>query len=267
MSGSVSDEFDNPVPFARLQLNSISAGIRFTTQSGADGSFLLKQVQPADDYHLIVESAPRYIPFDSYDMTLGNQGENLDITLEYTTRTSLQCVIQDQLGNAVPALELLAVSEEWSGYSAGISSDQSGMFSLSNFIPGRMTLLSRSVPNIMIVGLVLSPGELTSCELVVDIGSQQLFGMVTGNDGVPIQGVDIRMRFVQRHDDGYRSMTTRSVTTNAAGGFHFSGLGSGVRELSFSAPGFKGYEAELDPSLYPGPHSIALSSSTSPTAH
>jgi hypothetical protein len=190
----------------------------------------------------------------------------LDITLDYVAQASLQGAIVDQIGNPVPALKLLAVSEEWSGNTAAIESDQSGKFSLMNFIPGRITLQSASVPSINVHGLALSPGKVYYCELVADIGSQQLFGKVTRDDGVPIPDADIIMRFSKLNSDGYRSTTIRSVVTNTTGEFHFSDLGSGPRTLTFSAYGFKRYEVDMDPSLNPGPYSVALSGTALPSA-
>ena len=266
IAGSVRDTFGNPVQFAIVQLSSITADIQITTQSTVDGDFLLEQLQPVKDYQLNVKSEPRYVSFDTYNLALTKHVDNWDITLEYVSQTSLLGAIVDQLGNPVPALRLLAVSEEWSGSTVGISSDQSGKFILRNFIPGRITLRSASAPSFIVHGLALSPGESYYREFVVDIGSQQLYGMVTRDDGVPIPDVDMKMRFVQLHDDGYRSTTIRSAVTDTAGEFHFSGLGSGPRTLTFSAHGFKRHEIEMDPSLNPGPYSVALSSSSLPSA-
>ena len=116
----------------------------------------------------------------------------------------------------------------------------------------------------MVHGLALQPGKMNFRDLVVDIGSQQLFGMVQRDDGVPVPDVDVRMRYVNRHEDGYSSRAVRTTSTDTAGEFRFTGLGSGSRKLTFGADGFIRRWVELDPAQTPGPHSITLSSSGSP---
>jgi hypothetical protein len=267
IAGSVRDTFGNPVQFAVIQLSSVRANVQFTTQSTVDGDFSLEQLLPAIDYQLNIKSEPRYVTFDAFNLALRNPVDTWNITLGYASHSSLQGVIVDSLGNPVSGLSFLAVSEEWTGNTAGVSSDQFGRFELINFIPGRITLRTVSEPMIIVHGLALVTDETNYCELIVDVGSQQLFGMVTRSDGVPIADVDIRMRFVKRHEDGYRSTTIRSAVTGDSGEFHFSSLGTGHRTLTFSADGFDRHEIDLDPSLNPGPHAIVLSSSASSLAY
>ena len=265
IAGSVSDTFGNPVQHAVVQLSSVTANVQLTTNACVDGDFLLENLQPANDYQLNVRSLTRYVSFDAFNLALKNDVDKMYITLDYVYQTSLQCVIVNQLGKPVSELNLLVATEEWSGNPVSVSSDQSGMFNLVNFIPGRITLRSISTPSIFVYGLTLLPDEKNYCEITTDIGSLQLFGIVTREDGVPIPDVDIKMRYSQSHDDGYKSTTIRSKVTNATGEFQFSSLGSGARTLIFSAYGFNRYEIDIDPSLNPGPHSIALSSAVSRT--
>lgn len=264
VTGSVADEFGNPVQFAVIQVSSVINDVQRSTHTSADGKFFLEGLQQASDYYLEVKSEPRYAAFEAYDLTLARRLSDWNITLQYVSRTSLQGSIVDQLGNPISELKLLVVSDEWSGNTARIASDYSGKYELKNFIPGRINLRSVSSPSIMVHGLALQPDEINYRDLVVDIGSQQLFGIVHRDDGVPVAGVDVRMRFVERHEDGYSSRTVRTTRTDSAGEFRFTGLGSGFRKITFSADGFSRHWVELDPSLNPGPHSITLSNSEFP---
>lgn len=263
-AGSVVDEFGNPVQFAVIQVSSVINDVQRSTHTSADGKFLMEGLQHASDYYLAVKAEPRYSAFEAYDLTLASQLRDWTITLAYAARTSLQGSIVDQLGNPISELKLLVVSEEWTGNTATIASDHSGKYELSNFIPGRINLRSVSAPSIMVHGLSLQPDEMNYRDLVVDIGSQQLFGIVQRNDGVPVPDVDVKMRFVERDEDGYSSRTVRTTRTDAAGEFRFTGLGSGARRITFSADGFGRHWVELDPSLNPGPHSVILSGSGLP---
>ncbi|MDB3935515.1 carboxypeptidase-like regulatory domain-containing protein [Granulosicoccus sp.] len=265
IAGSVSDKFGNPVQTAVVQLSSVTANVQLTTNSRVGGDFLLEHLLPANDYQLSVKSTPFFVASDALSLILENDVENLNIVLDMAHPNSLQCVIENQLGNPISELNLLVGSEEWSVNAVSISSDQSGKFSLVDFIPGRITLRSVSAPIIFVYGLKLLPDEVNYCHIIVDIGSQSMFGTVTREDGVPIPDVDIRMSFSRSHDDGYRSTTARSKVTNATGEFQFFNLGSGARTLKFSAYGFNRHEVDIDPSLNPGPHSIVLSVAVPPT--
>ncbi len=263
-TGTVVDEFGNPVQFAVIQASSEIDEVQRSANSSADGRFLLQGLQHADDYYLEVKSEPRYNTFEAYNLTLASQLRHRTITLEYVSRTSLRGSIGDRLGNPISDLKLLVASDEWSGNTASIASDQSGRYELKNFIPGRINLRSISSPSIVVHGLALQPEKTIYRDLVVDIGSLQLFGIVQQDDGVPVSEVEVRMRFVERYEDGYSSRTVRTTSTDTAGEFRFTGLGSGSRKLTFSADGFIRRWVELDPSLNPGPHSITLSSSPLP---
>ena len=72
LKGNIVDDQNNPIPFVTISIVQKSTGIKYTTQSQADGYYEFNQLKPADDYETrITYEGFRPLVLDAIQVQLG----------------------------------------------------------------------------------------------------------------------------------------------------------------------------------------------------
>ncbi len=258
LTGVVYDQQGYSVPSALVQVTSRNARLHRSTQTDEDGRFTIDKALPATDYHLKITAGIRYEAYELKNMSFNSGMDELQIPLPYSPIGGLSGRVIDESGSPVESLSMMVMSDGAGGRAATITTDVEGRYSLSNFVAGEISLRSRTAPTIVIENLNIEPGLDTSQDLVVDLGSNTLMGLVTSEDGLPVEGAKLNMRYYRQDPNGYKTTVKRTTITDAEGGFQFASLGSGERVVKIDAEGFRQATIKSDPALDPGPHTWIL---------
>lgn len=258
MAGTIHDEVGQPLVSALVQVRSRSAKLHKTAKTDEYGRFLLTHLVAASDYVFKATSTRDYQAHIVENMTIHEGMEEPGIVLPLAASGTVEGRILDTQGNPVPQLSLLAISENGTGKTTTVVSDDSGFYKLEDFVAGAVSMRTRTAPAVLVTGLKLDPSTYSSHDLLIDIGSSQLAGSLIDKNGVGIADASVKMLFEHQGPGGVSSQTSRIQSSNPQGQFAFTGIGSGERTLVITAEGYHRKTIDLDTTLNPGPHQIIL---------
>lgn len=211
-------------------------GSKHRAKTDAAGGFVIDGIRNPGRYVLSVSAdgvhtGHRDLAFQVPEA--GVQGHT--IALERVDVGHVHGVMLDTDGRPLPGFTLAIQSASAPSETISITSDAQGRFAAEKVPMGKLRIQSQSYPRFITSGLTLGAGEVLDVEVLIDQGDQQLTGRVTDEAGQPLAGVDLTLSWVRR-DGGAVHESLRKTTTDRAGAFVFTRLGSGERDLIVRAP-------------------------------
>lgn len=235
VNGVVAGEDGAPVVGASVQLQSPFLKTSYSAMSGGDGRFSIPEVRVGTDYRLTVFPSKRYRDYEQEPVAVVD-GVVLDISLQSLDTGRLTGHMVDADGRAIARFSLWLSSSDTHGQSVQVSGDESGAFVVDPAPAGALTFFTRSVPQLVVSGIMLAAGESQDALLVLDWGDQVLAGHVTDNRGSPVAGAQVSLSW-STQAEGVVSNSARTASTDAAGSFSLTQLGPGSHTLNVRGPG------------------------------
>ncbi len=228
--GSLSSNYGDVVANESIRLMSESANQRYSEISDENGHFSFEDIVPALDYRLSVSPIGMYkrVSMDALEI-LTNQ-TTLSVVLEPLEFGTLKGKVFNTEGLVVPGYELRIQSPLKSRWVRKIVANAIGEFKIENVPVGPIIFTKTFGQALRIAGHEFSGESHTSIELVVDVGNNELRGVVYDEFGNAAPGATVVLDW--RHSyQGVTTTVTRRSTTRPSGEFHFQGLGKGEHEL------------------------------------
>jgi hypothetical protein len=228
--GSLSSNYGDVVANESIRLMSESANQRYSEISDENGHISFEDIVPATDYRLSVSPTGMYkrVSMDTLEI-LTNQ-TTLAIVLEPLELGTLKGKVVNTEGIVVPGYELRIQSPLKSRWVRNIVPDAIGEFKIENVPVGPVVFTKTFDQALRIAGHDFSGESHAFIELVVDVGNNELRGVVYGEFGNAIPGATVVLDW--RHSyQRVTSTVTRRSTTRPSGEFLFQGLGKGEHEL------------------------------------
>jgi hypothetical protein len=107
---------------------------------------------------------------------------------------------------------------------------------------------SQSIPHLQISGVQVSAVPEQTVSLTLDIGRDEIYGMVVDANGQPVAVPNVVVSWRHVHN-GINSSSTRRTAADSRGGFSFRDLGPGVRTIIIDAKGYKTARVEHDAAI------------------
>ena len=235
--GSLVDTQGNPVGGKALNIVTSQMQTLHRTQSYDSGIFLFEEVEPGNDYQLLIRPGSGYKNKDINPLVVPDEGLNLDIVLEPAEHGELSGWMIDPSGNPVPGFNLTLHSTIATGQSVSVTSDQQGFFFVEGFPVGGAMFRTSSYPVLSVHGIRVTPEPEDPVTVVLDMGRNVLQGSVINGFGEPVAAASVSLVWEFR-DRTLLNTSSRKTITDQNGSFVFTGVGSDLHTMEVSAPGF-----------------------------
>jgi hypothetical protein len=228
--GSLHTKYGDAVVNERINLLSESTSQINSEISDENGYFNFENIVPASDYRLLVSPKGMYqrVSIDSLEI-LNNQTV-LAVVLEPLKLGTLKGKVVNTEGIVVPGYEMKIRSPLTKRWVRNFVPDTIGEFEIENVPIGTIKFAKTFGLALEITGLEFSGDSQAAIELVVDVGYNELSGVVYDEFNNTVHGATVVLDW--RHSyQGVNSIVTRRRTTRPGGDFLFQGLGIGEHEL------------------------------------
>ena len=178
VSGRVSDEYGRAVAGERVQFHSRSRYATYQTMSGPNGDFRVDGVAVSDDYRVWVRSKDQYGDYNEEAVALVGGQHYLDIVLHSLATGTVRGRVLDGQNNPVADFHFWLRSANAQGRTLEVTADMDGWFAVEQVPAGRLTLGTRSQPQVRITGHELTAGAVQYIDVVFDERDTRSTGLV-----------------------------------------------------------------------------------------
>ena len=207
-------------------------------ETGADGDFVLEEIDPNGVYMLFTEAISGYPAYRIEGFTPDSLPEPFEIQLSRLQLIDIEGTIVDVEHTPV-ANFTFTVDSLNSNYPARVvTSDASGFFRIDAFPVGRLKFYTAAPEYFRVLGLQALGDRYDNLSLVIDQGNYRLSGHVFGRDGRPIPSTRVTLNSSIAGKE-YQSVAFRTRHTDEAGYFEFTQLGGIAHSLGVYATGYK----------------------------
>jgi len=246
--GRVTGPGNEPVAGQRIGLSSASTRQNYRATTDADGRFLIKRVEPGDDYMLSVNAVAAYKDYFQRGIKITKNGLTLIVELEALDTGTLNGQMLNVFGAAIPNFTLVLHTRETSYYNQTVLGDASGNFTVEKAPAGDLRLKTKSNPYYSIEGIQLEPGAELQVPVILDWGYDAIQGRVVNEEGYPLSVPNISLTW-SHEQYGIRSSSRRTTSADEQGNFRFTQLGPGRHRLIVNASGYKPVAVNHDVAL------------------
>jgi hypothetical protein len=228
--GNLSTNYGDVVANETIRLISTSISHTYSVVSDENGYFNFENIVPAPDYRISVSPIGMYkrVSMDSLAI-LTNQAA-LSIVLEPLELGTLKGKVVNTEGIVVPGYEMRIQSPLKARWVRKILSNIIGEFEIKNVPIGPIKITKTYGQILVISGHEFSGEPQTLIELVVDVGNNELKGVVYDEFNNTVPGATVVLDW-KHHYQGTTSIVTRRSMTYPTGEFRFQGLGKGEHRL------------------------------------
>ncbi len=228
--GSMSTTYGDVVASEKITLISESASQYYFETSDENGHFSFENIVPASDYRLSVSPKGMYKRYSMDSLAILNNQASLTIVLEPLELGTLKGKVVNIEGIVVPGYEMKMQSSLKTRWIRNLVPDIIGEFEIKNVPIGPIEFTKTFGQALMITGHEFSGDSQAAIELVVDVGYNELRGVVYDEFYNVVAGATVVLGW--RHNyQGVYSVVTRRRTTSPTGEFLFQDLGIGEHEL------------------------------------
>lgn len=259
VAGTVHADSGEPLPAMRIEVWSPKADTRRTGLSRVDGRFEIHDLPPSDDYDVRIRPRRRFADWRRRAVTVGEDGAELDITLETLRTAHLDATVVDAAGEPVGNWTFRLRSADATTREMTGRTSESGSFALEDVPAGEVILESRSPPLVVVRGAKLEPDRVQNVKFVIDLGPYEVAGSVLDTNGVPLAGCDVELTWSHRENDS-RSSCLRTARTDDEGRFRFLNVGSGEHEIRAASSEAESDKLPVDPAKARSPVQLRLGS-------
>ena len=240
--GSLSTKYGDVVANETVILISESAGQTHSETSDENGYFSFENIVPASDYRLSVSPKGMYKRVSMDSLAILNNQVSLAIVLEPLVLGTLKGKVVNTEDIVVPGYEMKIQSPLKSRWVQNFVPDIIGEFEIENVPIGPIEFIKTFGQALVITGHEFSGDSQTAIELVVDVGYNELRGVVYDEFSNVVPGATVVLDWKHKYQ-GVVSIVTRRRTTRPTGEFLFQGLGKGEHELLVtSSDGLVGHQ-------------------------
>ena len=240
--GSLSTKYGDVVANEAIKLISESANKAYSEISDENGYFNFENIVPASDYRLSVSPKGMYKRISMDSLAILNNRAALAIVLEPLELGTLKGKVVSTENIVVPGYEMKIQSPLKARWKQNFVTDIIGEFQIENVPIGPIKFTKTFGQALVITGHEFSGGSQTTIELVVDVGYNELRGVVYDEFYNAVPGATVILSW-NNNDHGVVSIVNRRGTTRPTGEFLFQGLGKGEHELLVATvDGLVGYQ-------------------------
>ncbi len=228
--GSLYTKYGDVVANETIKLFSESASQAYSETSDENGYFSFENIVPASDYRLSVSPKGMYQRVSMDSLAILNNQATLAIVLEPLELGTLKGKVVNTENSAVPGYEMKIQSPLKSRWTRNFVPDIIGEFQIAN-VPIGPIEFSRTFGQVLVIsGHEFSGDSQTIIELVVDVGNNELRGVVYDEFYNAVPGATVILSWKHNYQ-GVVSIVNRRITTRPTGEFLFQGLGKGEHDL------------------------------------
>jgi len=228
--GSLYTIYGDVVAKETIKLFSESANQAYSETSDENGYFNFENIVPASDYRLSVSPIGMYKRVSMDSLTILNNQTTLAIVLEPLELGTLKGKVVNIENIVVPGYEMKIQSPLKTRWIQNFVPDIIGEFQIDNLPIGPIKF-SKTIGLVLeITGHDFSGDSQTTIELVVDVGYNELRGVVYDEFYNTVPGATVILSWKHNYQ-GVVSIVNRRSTTRPTGEFFFQGLGKGEHEL------------------------------------
>ena len=238
VTGRVKGPDNDPVAGQRIQLYSTKLRQNYHATTGDDGGFVIRRVEPGDDYMLSINAVDAYKDYFQKNIKITKSGLTLNIELEALDTGTLSGQMVNVFGVPIPNFMLFLQTQEISFYYQRVSGDASGNFMVEKVPAGELRLKTKSNPYYTVEGIRLATGRDLHVPVVLDWGSGAIEGRVFNDQGSPVAVSNITLSW-SHEQGGIQSTSRRTTAADEQGDFRFTQLGPGSHRLSINAVDYK----------------------------
>jgi hypothetical protein len=228
--GSLYTKYGDIVANETIKLFSESANQAYSETSDENGYFNFENIVPASDYRLSVSPKRMYKRVSMDSLAILNNQAALAIVLEPLELGTLKGKVVNTEGIVVPGYEMRMQSPLKTRWIRNFVPDIIGEFEIENVPIGPIEFTKTFGQALVITGHEFSGDSQTAIELVVDVGYNELRGVVYDEFYNAVPGATVVLDWKHNYQ-GVVSTVTRRSTTRPTGEFLFQGLGKGEHEL------------------------------------
>lgn len=228
--GSLSTKYGDVVANETIKLISESANKAYSETSDENGHFNFENIVPASDYRLSVSPKGMYKRISMDSLAILNNRAALTIVLEPLELGILKGKVVSTENIVVPGYEMKIQSPLKSRWKHKFVTDIIGEFQIENVPIGPIKFTKTFGQALIITGHEFSGDLQTTIELVVDVGYNELRGVVYDEFYNVVPGATVILSWKHNYQ-GVVSIVNRRSTARPTGEFLFQGLGKGEHEL------------------------------------
>jgi hypothetical protein len=228
--GSLYTKYGDVVADETVNLISESANQTYSEISDENGYFNFENIVPATDYRLSVSPKGMYKRVSMDSLAILNNPAALAIVLEPLELGTLKGKVVNTEGIVVPGYEMKIQSPLKTRWRQKFVPGIIGEFEIENVPIGPIEFTKTFGQALVITGHEFSGNSQTAIELVVDVGYNELRGVVYDEFSNTVPGATVVLEW-KHNSQGAISIVTRRRTTSPTGEFLFQGLGKGEHEL------------------------------------
>ncbi|MCZ6883646.1 MAG: carboxypeptidase regulatory-like domain-containing protein [Gammaproteobacteria bacterium] len=228
--GSLSTKYGDVVAKETIKLFSESANQAYSETSDENGYFNFENIVPAPDYRLSVSPKGMYKRVSMDSLAILSNQTGLSIVLEPLEIGTLKGKVVNIENIAVPGYEMKIRSPLKARWIRNFVPDIIGEFQIANVPIGPIEFSKTFGQVLVITGHEYTGDSQTTIELVVDIGYNELRGVVYDEFYNTVPGATVILSWKHNYQ-GVVSIVNRRITTRPTGEFLFQGLGKGEHEL------------------------------------
>jgi protocatechuate 3,4-dioxygenase beta subunit len=247
--GRVTGPEGDPVAGQRIGLLSAKARQNYRATTDADGRFVIRRVVPGDDYMLSINTVAAYKDYFQKTLKITKNGLTLNVELEALDVGTLSGQIQNVYGAPIPNFMLVLQTKETSYYNQRVMGDAAGNFTVEKAPAGELRLKTKSTPYYTIEGILLNAGAELQVPVILDWGYDEIQGRVVNEQGYPVAVTNVSLTWLHEQN-GIRSSSRRTTSSDEQGDFRFTQLGPGRHRLTINATGYKPVDLDHDVALH-----------------
>jgi protocatechuate 3,4-dioxygenase beta subunit len=247
--GRVINPEGDPVAGKHIGLLSAKARQNYQVTTDADGRFVIRSVELGDDYMLSIDASDAYKDYFQKTIKVTKNGLTLNIELEALEVGTLSGQMLNVYGTPIPNFTLVLQTKETSFYNQRVLGDVAGNFKVEKAPAGELRLKTKSTPYYTIEGILLNAGAELQVPVILDWGYDEIQGRVVNDQGYPVAVTNISLTWLHEQN-GIRSSSRRTTSTDEQGNFRFTQLGSGRHHLTINAAGYKPVDLDHDVALH-----------------
>ena len=161
----------------QVQLHSPSRYTTYRTMSGPNGEFSVDGVAVSDDYRVWVRPKGQYGDYNQASVALISDQPYFDIVLPLLVTGTLRGRVLDGQHNPVPNFNFWLRSASAEGRALPVTTVADGSFVVEQVPAGRLTLGTRSQPQVRITGIELAARAVQYIDVVLDEGDTRSTGL------------------------------------------------------------------------------------------